>query len=362
MNCPKCNAELENYAVVCNACGEHFAVELQRGKFLAARAITKDILENICRSRIFLVLSIFMSILCGASAIIVLRSIIGGSLNIGSALIFAFSLVAIIAAWSLYSGKTKLDAAKIKRMKMLNTLLRVFANIIYICMIVVFVCILICIPFMNKATDIIAQNSDVAEMLDEAFYELYDAGIISIEDYNMLISDGLEYVINTFFIVGAIICAALAVLYAFFANAYKKADIYLKELANTVQTSEYRTNRVPDQFLFVMGIIHSVLAIFSLSVDFFSGVETGCIGACMIITALIFKRIHKEQTQNNATIASEEAELIRVSSLTNDYVQREAQWAAQRARMAALENQGSGNIDTPNSPATDAPLPDETKI
>lgn len=335
MNCPKCNAELYDGAVVCSACGEHFAVELQRGKFLAARANTKNIFENICRSRIFLVLSVFLSILCGASGVSLLRSLILWRFDLYAALVFAFSLVAIITAWSLYSGKSKADGAQIKKMRMLNTLLRVFANIIYICMIVAFVCLIICIPFVDMATDYIAENASLKDVMDQTFSELYHEGIISLDDYNTLMNEGFEYFMHAIFIIGAILCAVVAVLYAFFASAYKKADVYIKGLEKSASDSEYRIERVPNQFLFAMGIVQCVIALFSLSSDLLSGLESGSIGACMIITALIFKKIHEEQTRNNAVIAAEEAELIRVSSLTNDYVMREAQMAAQRAREAA---------------------------
>lgn len=350
MYCPKCNAEIPDGSIVCNVCDEPFAVEQQRGKFLKARENSIGIISDMFHSKLFLVLSIFMSVLCGVSFI----STFSNGFDITSALVFAFSLVSMIAAWQLYSEKGRPDQKKMKHFKMLAQSLKIICKVLYITLIVVLVLCILLLSFSAAIIKAAEDEMDVSfeEMIDEAITE---SGI-EVDDETMeivkdLITGSLVLLIPIVVVVFGIIIA----LYVLYTSTFKKAERYMSDLEDTCTSGDYKTEKCPSQFIFVMGIICASIGVCTLS----SGISClyyGMIGAYLIVLSLVFKKLHALELENNKLIAAEEAELSRIAFMTNEYNNKKQSATAEPETSSEPETspepKTSSEPETPAEPET----------
>lgn len=317
MYCPKCNAPLPDNALACDVCGEHFAVEEQRGKFLRARAKSTDILADAFHSPVFLVLCIFLSVLCGGSILYVLSTL---SFLSFQSFVFAFSLVSMIAGWQLYASHGRPDAKKIKNFKSIYTTLKVIFKITYIMLIIVAAFVLIFALVMS------AFQSQFEDALnDPELIQNIDSYLAEFEiELPFETSELVDFILSaSFWIIVCVVCiivigCAIA-LYILLSSAFKKSETCVKSLEDTCATGQYSATNCPNQFIFVMGIICGVEALFN-SMNFTLLLYYAGISGLLITTSVLFKQLHAKQIQNNADIAKEEAELARVARLTNEYV------------------------------------------
>ena len=325
MYCPKCNAELRDGSIICNVCGEHFAMEQQKGKFLAAKNKSIAILFDIFHSRMFLVFSIFMSILCGVSFVSMTS---GAGLEV--ALTFAFSLVALIACWGLYSSKSAPEEKKVQKIRWLLKVWRVFSIIAYIAFIIMLVAIILATALLISSWDMVDEVLRSGEIMQKTAEALYNNGFISYEEIETITSTVIttEQILGMF-IVSAVVCAIVIAFYIVYSSMLKKSEKYVSCLEDACVSNKYSAEKSPGKFMIVMGIIYAVLyggSSFSLSLGNFdfssstSNLYPLAVGATLICSGILFNKIHAEQIENNANIAHEEAELARIAKLTNEAV------------------------------------------
>ncbi len=327
MYCPKCGAELNDGSVICTVCGEHFAIEQQKGKFLAAKNKTIAILSDFFHSKLFLVLSIFTTILCGVSLI---SAFIGGGVE--AILTFIFSLIAVIACWKTYSSKTAPDTKNISKIRGLLKAWRIFSKVTYILLIVVIGLMLICAALVGLAWNAAEAELDNGEVMQAVADALYEEGLITYEEAVELASVEIEgWMISIFLVVIAVILAFLVALYIVYGIMLKKAENYALELESTCIFGTYRAEKSPGKFMLVMGIIYAAAGAgasssFNFNIGEFEASFSMpnflplAIGAFLICAGISFNKIHAAETANNAQIAREEFELSRVAKLTNDAI------------------------------------------
>lgn len=353
MFCPKCGKELPAGSVICDGCGEHFEMELQRGKFIRAKSNTIGILVDFFHSKRHLILSVFLSVLCGVSFLCSVSSF-----DLEAILTFAFSLVAMIASWQLYSSKGTPDAACVKKLRTLSKLWRILSNIAYISLIVCLAILLIALSalgFMwNTVLEALSEEGAVWDMVNG----LYEDDLIPYAIANKIATIGAEALLTVIIIVLIIACvivALLIALYIVYSAMLKKSERYISELEGTCRTGEYTAKKCPGTFMMVMGIIYACLigsTSFSISFETFdvsfgmSNLFHLAVGAYLVCLGVMLKKIHAAELKNNELIALEEAELARVARLTNE--------AIRAARQAAAEAESEAESEAASETASDA--------
>ena len=359
MYCPKCGAELNDGSVICNVCGEHFAMELQKGRFLAAKNKTLDILSDFFRSKLFLIFSIFTSILCGVSFISIF---IGGGIE--AILTFVLSILAVIACWSLYSSRTAPKAMNVRKIRWLFKGWRIFSKVLYILLIVCLVIIIICGVMIGFTWEAAEAELGEGELMATVADALYEEGLITYEEAVEL----AEFDISGWLICGIMIGIAVALtffvaFYIVYGIMLKKAENYVMKLEGTCIFDKYTADNCPGKFMLVMGIIYAVISFGSSSyINFNIGeyeLSTSlpnylptAIGAFLIFAGILFNKIHAAETANNGIIAHEEFELARVAQLTNA--------AISSAQAAPAVEETSAAEETPTVEET--PAVEETPV
>ncbi len=356
MYCPKCGAELREGSVICTSCGEHFALEAQRGKVIMTRARSKSIISDIFKSKLFLVHSIFLSILCGASLFSIFYKDAYGetTIDVFAALLFAFSLVAMIAAWRLYAQKEDVSSEKIKQMRMFPKLLKILCNIFYIMFIVVAVLLIIFAVFSASLWSALEEAMD-ADIMQEVVDVLLEEGVITAQEATEILKVDLLAILPVILAGTILAMLILIAIFVVYSIAFKKTERHFTEIMDASAQGQYTASSTPSKFIFVMGIICAsfggIIALGSVSsigqnplTYTISNLTLGALGAYMITLSLIFKNIHAEETENNKAIAFEQEQLSRVAQLTNQAV---AAWEAeQAAQQSAPENEALSEIPT----------------
>ncbi len=329
MYCPKCGAELNDGSIICNVCGEHFAMEQQKGRFLAAKNRTLAILSDIFHSQIFLIFSIFTSILCGVGFISIFM---GGGIE--AILTFVLSLIAVIACWKTYTAKTAPDAKNISKIRGLLKAWRIFSKVLYILLIVCLVMIIICAVIFGFTWEATKATFEDGEFMRQFADVLLTGGLITQDIADELTSGAIDAgdvigKIIAFFIFRSIIELIVYIpFYIIYGIMLKKAENYVLELENTCTFGTYRAEKSPGKFMLVMGIIYAAITLGATTFARFNigsfemsnsmpNILPAAIGAFLICAGILFNKIHAVQMENNACIAQEEAELARVAQLTN---------------------------------------------
>ncbi len=327
MYCPKCGAELNDGSIICNVCGEHFAMEQQKGKFLMAKNKTLAILSDFFHSQLFLIFSIFTSILCGVSFISIFM---GGGIE--AILTFVLSLIAVIACWKTYTAKTAPDAKNISKIRELLKAWRIFSKVLYILLIVCIVLFAVSGAIIGFAWNAVEAELGEGEIMQAVADALYEEELITYEEAVELASFEIAgWMIFIFFVVMAVILAFLVAFYIVYSIMLKKAENYVLELENTCVFGTYRAEKSPGKFMLVMGIIYAAMTVGTTTSTSFNigsfemsnivpNLLPAAIGAFLICAGILFNKIHAVQMENNACIAQEEAELAHVARLTNDAI------------------------------------------
>jgi len=323
MYCPRCRAEISDSAIVCPNCGEHFAVELQMIKCRQARNRSMQIIFEIFHSKLFLVFSIFLSILCGSSIISAISLSIpfdtadyGMNFDVVKILVFVFSLIGMIAAWKIYSSNQLPPQDQLKKLRFLPKTLKILQTISYIALIVLLAFGLI---FLISSSGVIEyMESQDLDIMQEVSDVLLREGVITSEQLAELADVDIYSYIVPIMIVFCIIMALGVAVNIIFAIAYKKTAKYLQELENTLQTGKYEISSAPSKIMFVMGIICAAGGI-SVIVAPIDALYSLSLGGYMITLSLIMKNLHVAQIKNNQEILREEEKLAYLARCTNEY-------------------------------------------
>ena len=359
MNCPKCNTQLDDNAVICPVCGDHFAVEMQRNKFWQTREKTYTILSDVIHSRLFLIFSIFLSVLCGTFLLSAIQ------FDLISALCFAFSLIGLIGAWQLYSGKSQRpDAPKIKQLRFLPKTLKIIYNVFYVLVIVVTVICIIALSMIQPMIDMMAEEGfDIMETVAQAFYE---EGLLTYEESLEIAAFKINDYLGTILVALIIAMAIVTVVLVLMTIAFKKMQKFTEALLDTCQTGTYQTpKKFSHKFVFTMGIIIAIPGAFSiLGGMVVAALSPIALGGYMITFSLLMKEINEKELRNNKDIAIQEEILARVADLTNKqmYENAQAQATAEETPTEETPVEEAAAEETPveDAPVEDAPTEDNS--
>ena len=106
MTCKKCNHQMEENATFCTECGYSPEVENHRNKLTEMKKRAMDNVINHCHSPLFLVFTILLTVVLGAS---VLGSLLSGGILgfIFTSLPTVFVILVVVGLWKAFSAKDK---------------------------------------------------------------------------------------------------------------------------------------------------------------------------------------------------------------------------------------------------------------
>lgn len=291
MICKKCGCNVSEDALICPTCGEKVALERQVERLKIANQAVKDTVVNSFNGNLFLVLGIFITILCGAyfiNALVNLASLqtnfLGALVNIVVyGLYAAFALVSTIITWKMYTKKAKVETSSVNNFNSFNS----FGSVMSI-VTTVFVGIVCALALLGSIIIVLFVDL-VKENMEAALENMEDENVIEAVNQFLNLDSGTLIII---------VIIVVALVMAYFVNlciSYKKMKNYVIVLSQTVATGNYKVvKRPPFIRLFIVGGVCSFFGLLSLvAADIFSFLLYVSLGCYLILSGVFFDSIHK---------------------------------------------------------------------
>ncbi len=266
MTCKKCGATLSEDTLICPTCGEKVALANQEEKVKATKQKVSDVLTESFSSKLFLALTICLTVTCVFSFIAAIGSIVHFSLwNLVKNLLLAiFSLISVLACWKLHGKKVPCNGENVKKYNKYNSLAAVLETISAV--FTGIICFLILIVFvLGGACSLSAGKAAGSTGTDEGAA----AG-------GALAGMGVGLII-----IGILVVVAVMAIVINIVIAYKQTKNYGKALADTADSNQYKPSRKPPYIrLFIIGGFIALGGLMTiLSSLFMNSLITGIVGS-----------------------------------------------------------------------------------
>lgn len=308
MNCPVCNAFIEDEnAKVCPCCNSNLKIAFQKQKVADAVFRNGEILDKAFKSKMFRVYAIIMSVICGLYALSVFYALPSEgifSVSISYGLYLGFGIATLVGMWRLNCGKDSTpDKKNVTLLKYFPSLMHIMSNIMFVIMIVVCAFVFIALLLFTIA---VKCDSEVVNNIRMYISELEAQGIIIFdaditEDiFNNVLDIMVKYSV-VILIAVTVILAAGAVLYFFYARAFRSLKSYLGNLDTVFVTGIYAEPKIgfSRNLILAVGIIMIVFE--SPSILFsglFDSLPSVLMGVYLIMSSMIFDEIHRNLSLN----------------------------------------------------------------
>lgn len=309
MNCPVCNTFIEDEnAKVCPCCNSNLKIAFQKKKVADAVLRNGEILDKAFKSSRFRTYAIIMSVICGLYALSVFYAIpsegvMSAVLSYG--LYLGFGIATLVGMWRLNSNKNSVpDKKDVTLLTYFPSLMHIMSNIMFVVMIVV--CVFVFIALLVFTIDIRGGEGEMLNNIKAQISELEAQGIIVFDAdfskellYNVF--DILSRYAVLILIAVTVILAAGAVLYFFYARAFRSLKSYLGNLDTVLVTGIYAEPKIKfsRNLILAMGIVMIVVESPSI---FFSGIfeslPSVLMGVYLIMSSMIFDEIHRDLSRN----------------------------------------------------------------
>ena len=306
MTCPRCKSEIAEGTLICPVCGDWCAASAQKERVDALKAERKNIVHRSFRSTLFMVMAALMT----STAVLNLFSCFTVSAD-GNGVQFSFNFIIIlyvicaVFCWQAYSSTNPNQAADhLRRVSVYDAAIWII-GLVGIC--VLGLCLLICLPLIAVADEVLAESWAIVE---EAVVKAYGSTDV-LAEVEAILSLGAGFIIAIF---AVIIAVATAVLVWLMIISLKRRK-YLKNTAENIEHDKYDIEKNPP---YVSAIVYSAIGIFTNLTSALSAIASGglsfitiiaaiSLDCYIIVSAVWMSRLHKDELANNAEIERESA-------------------------------------------------------
>lgn len=307
MTCPRCKSEIAEGTLICPVCGDWCAASAQKERVDALKAERKNIVHRSFRSTLFMVMAALMT----STAVLNLFSCFTVSAD-GNGVQFSFNFIIIlyvicaVFCWQAYSSTNPNQAADhLRRVSVYDAAIWII-GLVGIC--VLGLCLLICLPLIAVADEVLAESWAIVE---EAVVKAYGSTDVLAEVEAILSLGAAGFIIAIF---AVIIAVAIGVLVWLMIINLKRRK-YLKNTAENIENDRYDIEKNPP---YTGAIVYAAIGIFTNLTSALSALALGglsfitiiaaiSLDCYIIVSAVWMSRLHKDELANNAEIERESA-------------------------------------------------------
>ena len=315
MNCPCCNSPLTEKEIVCPACKARVAQLAQEAKVHKLSHETGVSCLKGLRERIFLIYSVFLSVI----TIFAVADVVTGFLhfdlseiiNIAVSLaLAAFTVVSAIAAWKIYILRNgDVDSKNVRMLTIypkLQIIINIAKSVMYgVSMIPLGIVLLFARSYVSGDADRMQYVETMLELLGAE--EMFGTTEGLIHSYTHV----LGFDLITISLLAIAVCMARVVM-------MRRLGKYITMLANVADGDEFkRYTRLPTLLLWAFGTVAFVSGILEALTDPIGALLNLSTAGYLVVSAIMFKRIADEMDYAIRKLEDEKKALMNITEATD---------------------------------------------